>query len=266
MNELHLFSGAGGGILGGVLCGHTTVCAVEIELYCRKVLLQRQRDGILPWFPIWDDVCTFDGKPWRGIADIVCGGFPCQDISVSGTREGLNGKRSGLWSEMFRIIGEVRPAFVFVENSPALLIRGIERVLGDLASLGFDSEWGIISATSVGAPHIRERIWILAYSMQDKRTRWLFSAINGTKRAWGNTTEWGKNWNGFEMGQAYNPVSLSEQNHKPDPTRMVNGLDNWLDRIAAVGNGQVPAVVEKAWHVLCQRAAARHCGNGQYSV
>ena len=84
MNELHLFAGAGGGILGGILLGHTTVCAVEIEPYCRNVLLQRQRDGILPKFPIWDDVCTFDGKPWRGKVDIVCGGFPCQDISSAG--------------------------------------------------------------------------------------------------------------------------------------------------------------------------------------
>lgn len=84
MNELHLFAGSGGGILGGMLLGHTTVCAVEIEPYCRKNLLQRQRDGILPRFPIWDDVTTFDGKPWRGLVDIVCGGFPCQDISCAG--------------------------------------------------------------------------------------------------------------------------------------------------------------------------------------
>jgi len=84
LNELHLFAGAGGGILGGMLLGHTTVCAVELEPYCRKVLLQRQRDGILPKFPIWDDVTTFDGKPWRGKVDVVAGGFPCQDISSAG--------------------------------------------------------------------------------------------------------------------------------------------------------------------------------------
>ena len=84
MREMHLFAGAGGGILGGILLGHTCVCAVEIESYCRAVLLQRQRDGILPKFPIWDDVRTFDGKPWRGLVDCVCGGFPCQDISTAG--------------------------------------------------------------------------------------------------------------------------------------------------------------------------------------
>ena len=93
MNELHLFAGAGGGILGGELLGHTTVCAVEIEHYPRQVLLQRQRDGILPKFPIWDDVQTFDGTPWRGKVDVVCGGFPCQDLSVAGKGAGKTGKR-----------------------------------------------------------------------------------------------------------------------------------------------------------------------------
>src|SRR5947207_537938 len=106
MRELHLFAGAGGGILGGILLGHTCVCAVEIEPYRRKILLQRQRDGLLPKFPIWDDVRTFDGKPWRGIADAVCGGFPCKGISVAGDGTGLDHKESGLWREQARIIGD----------------------------------------------------------------------------------------------------------------------------------------------------------------
>ena len=164
MNELHLFAGAGGGILGGMLLGHRTVCAVEIEPYCRKVLLQRQRDGILPWFPVWDDVRTFDGKPWRGIADVVCGGFPCQDISAAGNGKGITGERSGLWFEMARIIDEVRPAYVFVENSPMLLVRGIERVFGDLASMGYDAKWGVLGAGDIGGNHGRRRIWILAHT------------------------------------------------------------------------------------------------------
>ena len=101
MNELHLFAGTGGGILGGMLLGHTTICAVEIEPYARKVLLQRQRDGILPKFPIWDDIRTFDVKPWQGKVDIICGGFPCQDISCANTNaKGIDGERSGLWREM----------------------------------------------------------------------------------------------------------------------------------------------------------------------
>ena len=162
MNELHLFAGAGGGILGGMLLGHTCVCAVEIEPYAREVLLQRQRDGILPKFPIWDDVRAFDGKPWRGKVDVVCGGFPCQDISSAGKGKGLDGERSGLWKEMLRIIGEIRPAVVFAENSPMLIDRGGVRVVGELAAMGYNSRWGIIGAKDCGAPHQRDRLWILA--------------------------------------------------------------------------------------------------------
>lgn len=164
MNELHLFAGAGGGILGGMLLGHSCVCAVEIEPYCRKVLLQRQRDGILPKFPIWDDVRTFDGKPWRGKVDIICGGFPCQDISCAGKGAGIEGERSGLWSEFARIVSEVRPRYVFVENSPMLALRGLGRVLGDLSESGYDAEWLVMGADDCGAPHRRKRMWILAHS------------------------------------------------------------------------------------------------------
>ncbi len=182
MNELALFAGAGGGILGGHLLGWRTVCAVEIEPYPASVLLARQNDGILPTFPVWDDVCTFDGRPWRGLVDVVSGGFPCQDISLAGKGAGITGERSGLWSEMARIIGEVRPQFVFVENSPALITRGLGTVLGDLASLGYDCRWTVLGAAGVGAPHQRDRLWIVAdsdsvrkpqpqRSEQDKRGR-----------------------------------------------------------------------------------------------
>ena len=164
MNELHLFAGTGGGILGGMLLGHTCVCAVEIEPYCRKVLLQRQRDGMLPKFPVWDDVRTFDGRPWRGKVDIVCGGFPCQDISCAGKGAGIDGARSGLWREFARIISEVRPRYAFVENSPMLAHRGLGRVLGDLAEIGYDAVWTVLGADDVGAPHLRKRVWILAHA------------------------------------------------------------------------------------------------------
>ena len=164
LREMHLFAGAGGGILGGMLCGHRTVCAVEIEEYPRKVLLQRQLDGILPRFPIWDDVCTFDGKPWRGSVDIICGGFPCQDISSAGKGAGITGSRSGLWKEYARIIDEVRPQYVFAENSPLLRTRGLGVVLEDLASMGYDARWGVLGAWHVGAPHKRDRMWVLANS------------------------------------------------------------------------------------------------------
>jgi DNA (cytosine-5)-methyltransferase 1 len=164
VNELALFAGAGGGILGGKLLGWRTVCAVEWEAYPASVLCARQNDGLLAPFPIWDDVCSFDGKPWRGIVDVVSGGFPCQDISSAGKGAGIDGEQSGMWREMARIIHEVQPQFVFVENSPMLTSRGLGRVLGDLASMGFDARWGVLGAADVGAKHQRDRIWIVAHA------------------------------------------------------------------------------------------------------
>ncbi|NBW08801.1 MAG: DNA cytosine methyltransferase, partial [Caulobacteraceae bacterium] len=114
MNELALFAGAGGGILGGHLLGWRTVCAVEWDPYAASVLLARQNDGSLSPFPVWDDVQTFDGRPWRGVVDVVSGGFPCQDISSAGRGAGIDGERSGMWSHMARIIGDVRPRYAFV--------------------------------------------------------------------------------------------------------------------------------------------------------
>jgi DNA (cytosine-5)-methyltransferase 1 len=166
MRELHLFAGAGGGILGGMLLGHTTVCAVEIEPYCQEVLRARQRDGILPEFPIFGDIREFDGRPWRGAVDVLCGGFPCQDISAAGKGAGITGERSGLWKEYARLIGEIRPQFVFAENSPLLRTRGLGVVLEDLAALGYHARWGIMGARHVGAPHKRDRMWVLAHTMQ----------------------------------------------------------------------------------------------------
>ena len=144
MNELVLFAGAGGGILGGHLLGWRTVCAVEHNAYCASVLVARQNDGTLPPFPVWDDIRTFDGRPWRGIVDVVSGGFPCQDISACGSRLGIDGPKSSLWGHMVRIIGEVMPAFVWVENSPRIIHRGVDVVIGDLSALGYDAKWGII--------------------------------------------------------------------------------------------------------------------------
>ncbi|WP_080412362.1 DNA cytosine methyltransferase [Burkholderia ubonensis] len=171
MNELHLFAGAGGGILAGQLRGNRCVCAVEFDPYAQAVLVARQNDGTFPAFPIWDDVRTFDGRPWRGIVDIVAGGFPCQDVSAAGTGDGLDGERSGLWTEMARIIREVQPLGVEVENSPMLTSRGLGRVLGNLAAMGFDAGWGVLSAADTDAPHLRERIWIRGYVADTGRGR-----------------------------------------------------------------------------------------------
>ncbi|MDA3957335.1 DNA cytosine methyltransferase [Oceanispirochaeta sp.] len=166
MNELALFAGIGGGILGGHLLGWKTVAACEIEDYPRETLLRRQLDGILPKFPIWDDINTLDGKQFRGKIDIVSGGFPCQDISAAGKGAGIDGVRSGLWKQMHRIIDEVRPRFAFMENSPLLTSRGLGTVLGDLAEIGYDAEWCVLGADDIGAPHRRKRIWILGYPVK----------------------------------------------------------------------------------------------------
>ena len=169
---MHLFAGAGGGILADLLLGHQPVCAVEINEYCQQVLSARQADGTFPWFPVFADVQKFDGKRWRGLVDCVSGGFPCQDISVAGGGAGLDGERSGMWHHMARIIGEVRPRFAYIENSPALVTRGLDRVLSDLAALGFDARWTVLGAADVGAHHQRDRIWILAHSSSNGRRLW----------------------------------------------------------------------------------------------
>lgn len=171
-----LFAGIGGGILGGKLLGWRTVCAVERNAYCAAILAKRQNEGFLKPFPIWSDVETFDGARWRGIVDVVSGGFPCQDISCAGRGAGIDGERSGLWKEMSRIISEVRPRFAFVENSPMLVGRGLDRILGELSEMGFNSKWGVVSAAdaiwSQGRPcidHERERIWIVAHSPDNEQ-------------------------------------------------------------------------------------------------
>jgi DNA (cytosine-5)-methyltransferase 1 len=311
MNELALFAGAGGGILGGHLLGWRTVCAVEWEPYAACVLAARQNDGLLPPFPIWDDVQTFDGKPWRGIVDVVSGGFPCQDISAAGKGAGIDGQRSGMWKEMARIIGEVRPRFVFVENSPMLTSRGLGTVLGDLASMGFDAEWGVISAADTGAPHLRERIWVVgtntqqrglfsypelqwngrreqqpesieetdgnvanAKSFRDRRKlRWIYTKNEAQRQS----KKYGKNQtakfndgsknvantNGAQCKgnqctkrsqQKYTDFSLTSRwPTEPDVGRVADGVAARVDRLKAIGNGQVPRVAATAFELLRER-------------
>jgi len=257
-NELHLFAGGGGGILGGILLGHTCVCAVEIDPYARQILLARQRDGMLPRFPIWDDVRTFDGEPWRGIVRTVCGGFPCQDISAAGTvitNKGLSGERSGLWAEMARIVREVSPQYVFVENSPMLTLRGLDRVLGDLAAMGYNARWGVLGARDAGAPHQRDRIWILANSAKD---RWLRGGVvsdqHRAERAWRDEAIWRTHRERTQKLSQDRPIPeqwLSE----PSADGMADGLANIVDRLATTGNGQVPAVAALAWQILDDQIA-----------
>jgi len=281
----------GGGILASHLLGWRTICAVEWEAYPASVLLARQNDGFLPPFPIWDDVQTFDGKPWRGIVDVISGGFPCQDISAAGKGAGITGERSGMWKHMARIIGEVRPQYVFVENSPMLTSRGLGTVLGDLASMGFDAEWGVLSANNVGAPHLRERIWILASDTRFKRCdngldhrekrQVLYDIDRDAKKSKStrqrrisgigkigedvaNTTiERCKKFSNSTSSQEQANYAWWSSSHgkpktdwwesEPEVGRMADGVASRVDRLKAIGNGQVPLCAATAFKLLKER-------------
>lgn len=237
---MHLFAGAGGGILGDILLGHHPVCAVEIDTYCQQVLSARQKDGCLPWFPIFGNVTTFDGKPWRGLVDVVSGGFPCTDLSAARTNNDKNGKQrgikgpsSGLWTHQRRIIGEVQPRFAFIENSPQLRTRGLSVVLRDLAAMGFNARWGVLGGRQFGADHIRERFWIVAT----------------------NTNLPQREGSGIPGGIHSKHADLSRANwwkDQPDLERVADGMAAGMDapRLRAIGNGQIPAVAALAWRVL----------------
>jgi DNA (cytosine-5)-methyltransferase 1 len=265
MNELALFAGAGGGILGGKLLGWRTVCAVEWEPYPASVLCARQNDGFLPPFPIWDDVQTFDGKLWRGIVDVVSGGFPCQDISAAGKGAGIEGKRSGMWSHMARIIGEVEPTFAFIENSPMLRTRGLGVVLNDLNSLGFDAKWGCISASAVGANHKRDRIWIMGKSkrkgLERQRSQPGQKEIPelGNSGSLADTEDEGNVWRQWQLGFAKQEHDSGRSQIdgrgkwwevEPNVGRVDYGVAARVDRLKAIGNGQVPLCAATAWRLL----------------
>jgi DNA (cytosine-5)-methyltransferase 1 len=236
--------------LGGKLLGWRTVCAVEIDPEARGTLLRRQQDGILERFPIWDDVKTFNGKQWRGV-DVVSGGFPCQDISSAGSGAGLKGARSGLWTEFARIIGEVQPRFVLVENSPMLTLRGMDVVCGDLAALGYDAKWGVISACACGAPHTRERLFIVAYPERDRRTT--SGGIVGRTRRDIPNEERNIETAGENGKRFRSEITCSDWWHsEPRLDRVANGVAGVLDRTRTIGNGQVPAVVKRAWRLLAR--------------
>src|ERR1019366_1793703 len=240
IRELALFAGAGGGILGGKLLGWKTVAAVEIIPFCARRLMQRQNEGHLPSFPIWDDVCTFDGRDWNGLVDVVSGGFPFQDISSAGKGAGVDGgARSGLWKEFIRIIGDVRPSFALIENSPRLVDKGLDIVLDDLAVCGYDAEWTVLGAGDCGASHERERIWILAANTHMLRCDGLI----------GNS----RNARAGGMGAPTIFPRSEEELVSPRIVGTSNGLANRVDRTRAVGNGQVPAVVATACTILANR-------------
>ena len=174
MRMLDLFSGIGGFALAAKWRWGEDLDLVgfcEIEKYAQKVLNKN-----FPGVPIYEDIKKLNGNDFKDI-DLITGGFPCQDISIAGKGEGIEGSRSGLWTELHRIIGEIRPRYALIENVPMLTIRGGTRVIADLAEIGYDAEWQIVGADDVGAWHRRKRIWIVAYPGNGSD-----SAIKGQKK------------------------------------------------------------------------------------
>jgi DNA (cytosine-5)-methyltransferase 1 len=261
-----LFAGIGGMDLGLERAGLTCCWQVEIEPFCRKVLARHWPD-----VRRHDDVRTFPPmQPEDWHVDLIAGGFPCQDISFAGKGAGLSGKRSGLWYEFARIVRVLRPRYVLVENVSALLVRGLDAVLGTLASLGYDAEWGCIPAAAVGAPHIRERVFLLAYS-QGGYAR----GITGSEgqREWPDRASRGpgflvqpghgreviadpENVNGFVYGTLPREPILSRTGSsklptrndiwttEPDLGRVADGIPTRVDRLKGLGNAVVPQVAE----------------------
>lgn len=241
MNELALFAGGGGSVLAAKLLGWNTVCAVEIDAGARQIVLDRQRDGVIKQFPIWDDIRTFDGRPWRGSVDVVTGGFPCQDISQCGAGAGIGGERSGLWGEQKRIICEVEPKLVVVENSPMLTTRGLGTVLGDLAGMGFSARWGVFRASSIGACHHRARFFMVAYPNSTK-----LESLDIPKPACIDTQESRRR----QFARAID-AALPADDYSSMP-RDSDVLARGMDGLKATGNGWVPAMAAGAIYKLCK--------------
>lgn len=244
-----LFAGIGGFDLGFERAGLRCVWQVEKDPYCQRVLAKHW-----PNVRRWDDVCTFPPEPADGLCpDVICGGFPCQDISkaghVQGERKGLNGERSGLWSEFLRIIRRLRPPFVVVENVAKLLVRGLGRVLGSLAEIGYDAEWHCLPACTFGAPHIRDRLFVLAYSLGGRiRMQGRSQIVRTPPPMQGQTQKWDRLWtHPYAVGPLDGVDGYPKDGPwfaEPDVGRMVDGVPFGVERNRALGNAVVPPVAE----------------------
>jgi DNA (cytosine-5)-methyltransferase 1 len=237
---LDLFSGIGGFSLGLERSqAFQTVAFCEIDPFCRKVLSKHW-----PKVPVYEDVTTISGEQLKRdgvIVEAICGGFPCQDVSTAGARNGIEGKRSGLWSEFARLICEIRPKYVIVENVPGLLVRGMDTVLGDLAKIGYDAEWESISAASIGAPHIRERVWIVAYPQGFRCSDG--NDVQEPGSPWGFETD-RKVFSSRYTSSAIRRMAKRGWPSEPNVHRVAHGISNRLDRTRALGNAVVPQIPE----------------------
>lgn len=277
MRTIHLFAGAGGGLLADLILGHTPVCAVEWDAYCCQVLRERAEEGWFPGLHVHEgDVRLFDPSDWAGRVDCIHAGFPCQDISAAGTGAGINGERSGLVSEVFRAIDAIRPRFAYLENSPQIRTRGRHRVIAELVARGYAWRDGILAAADVGAWHDRERWWCVAANADGLRQL----QQEGCKQ---NVWRWTDNCaaendadvlcarrahrSGISAPKAVGEIRRSvdvaswEVAHaggaswfevEPDVGRLVYGVadDVVPGAVKALGNGQVPLQAAAAWCIL----------------
>lgn len=244
LRVLDLFSGIGGFSLGLERSGAAeTVAFCEQDKFCRSILrkhwpgklmfndvrwLHGNQTGELRYSEPFETSYRYD----VGRVDLICGGFPCQDISRAGKGAGHNGERSGLWRELTRLVGEIRPRYVLMENSPALLDGGLGDILGELASLGYDALWHCIQAADVGARHIRDRVWILGH-LPD-------ASGEGLEQCWREQF-------------AENSDTQRNIRHwfaQPEPPRVADGVPHRLDRTGACGNAVVPQIPELIGHVI----------------
>jgi len=234
MNVLDLFSGIGAFSLGLERAGFKTVAFCEINRFCRRVLAKHW-----PEVPIYDDVRTLsaEGIAADGIrVDVVCGGFPCTDISRAKMHRwtGIDGEQSGLWSEYARLIGELRPLYAIVENTADLLGRGFERILGDLAALGYDAEWHCITAAAVNAPHLRDRLWLVAYPNCER--------LEGQHGYWQSPRHIGGGGHGAT--RLLSAITAEDWLPEPGVCRVVDGILERVERTRALGNSLVPQIPE----------------------
>jgi DNA (cytosine-5)-methyltransferase 1 len=268
MNVLDLFSGIGGFSLGLERAGMRTVAFCEIDPYCRRVLAKHWPD-----IHCYNDIRELTAARLaadRISVDVICGGFPCQDISIAqgNARAGLDGERSGLWSEYARIIGELRPLYVIVENVAALLSLGLDRVLGDLATLRYDAEWHCIPAGTVGAPHIRDRFWLVGYPHRDGKPTFAFNdeasrlsrlaadADNGNEHGRFSNVQMGWGSSAGEVAREFFRAG-DQWGAEPAVGRVAYGVSNRVDRLKALGNSVVPQIPEIIGRAIMRAAECR---------
>lgn len=211
-----------------------TIAFCESDRYCREVLRKHWPATIC-----YDDVSTLTAErlfqDTRELPDVICGGFPCQDVSLTGYRAGLAGERSGLWKEFARLIREIRPLYALVENTPGLLSLGMDQVLGDLAEIGYDAEWHCLPAALAGARQLRERVFIVA------TTREMVNATFLPARYVKHASQIGRWETLHRIRSIFDGTSWASE---PNVDRVAYGVPDGAHRNSRLGNAVVPAITE----------------------